>query len=71
MAQIAKATKSTAKKVAYVSSWSVMQIIKGRLSVAATSNKVTSAVVTDALSECVSVTTAVFSRLKDLLMKRV
>ena len=36
-----------------------MQITKGRLSVAATSNKVTSAVVTDALSGCVSVTTAV------------
>ena len=47
-----------------------MQITKGRLSVAATSNKVTSAVVTDALSGCVSVTTAVTSPSKVLRMRR-
>ena len=76
MAQIAKATKSTAKKVAYEKKQEeggkkILEWIFGVLIVAATSNKVTSAVVTDALSGCVSVTTAVTLRLKDLLMRRV
>ena len=87
MAQIAKASKSTAKKVAYEKKQEeggkkILEWIFGVLIVlailfviysiwvAATSNKVTSAVVTDALSGCVSVTTAVTSPSKVLRMRR-
>ena len=83
MAQIAKASKSTAKKVAYekkqeeggkkILEWIfgvliVLAVLFVIYSVAATSSKVTSAVVTDVPSGCVSVTTADTSPSKALRM---
>ena len=81
MAQIAKASKSTAKKVAYekkqeeggkkILEWIFGVLIVLAILFVATSNKVTSAVVTDVPSGCVSVTTADTSPSKVLQMGKV